>query len=198
MFYNRAKYLTDKIGAIFSIILGILIVVTGFLNISTLYTACSSSVQLTPEAQALLNGLWIGTAFRIVVGALFILFGLKTFGEPKWIKTKTKGWWAYSPKGYNITLIVFSAVFVVFGLFFSDLLQFIQTALCVIVLGLKITTLCIIDRNVEDTEVVATTIKTENSAVQKINELKRLKEDGLITEEQYNESVQKLIDNIVK
>ncbi len=158
--YNKAKYLTDKIGSILSIIVGALMLLGSFFTLITLFKACDAVNELGGKINgSTLFVVFIALAIRIGISFFFISFGLQTMGEPLLYKNNrtNTSMWCYAPKGKDITLVVFSAIFFLGGVFLSDFTAFVgdigfstlswaQWILNLLYLGilvLKIVALCI-------------------------------------------------------
>ena len=215
--YNKAKYLTSKIGAILSIILGSLILLFGIIFAISLMSTCGAITGAVGGEWVFLS--FLAVVFRFTVGTIFLGFGIQTARKPFLYtygeKNNIKKEWVYSSKGKDITLVVFSGILFFAGILASDVslgsvaivvidkAQWILNILALGVLICKIITLCIKgDIEEEDLNKQATSNNAKLSAQNiekkedvegKIKELQRFRNLGIITEEQYKSSIEKII-----
>ena len=208
--YNQKKYLAHKIGSIISIVLGALILISLLFTIISVFKVCDKL-----EGSGLI-GLMIGLVLRGYLGYIFIKFGKSTMEEPVYYKkeNESKAYWIYPSKKQTATLIILGALLFILGIAAMDAggiisssgnyyvsikvldwAQWIQNLSALGIAVCKIVALMLPDEEAQTTTEKTSNITTDKKETleEKINELKRLKESGVITEEQYEEGVKNLI-----
>lgn len=207
--YNKKKYLAHKIGSIISIVLGALILISLFFTICSILKVCDKL-----EGSGLI-GLMIGLALRGYLGFIFVKFGISTMEEPTYYKkdNESESYWIYPSKSQTATLIILGALLFILGVAAMDeggvisssgnyyvsikvldWAQWIQNLSALGVAVCKIAALMLPDEEVQTTTNTSEAKEEKKETLEeKINELKRLKENGVITEEQYEEGVKNLI-----
>ena len=207
--YNKKKYLAHKIGSIISIVLGALILISLLFTIISVFKVCDKL-----EGSGLIS-LMIGLVLRGYLGYIFIKFGKSTMEEPVYYKeeNESKAYWIYPSKKQTATLIILGALLFILGIAAMDAggiisssgnyyvsievldwAQWIQNLSALGIAVCKIVALMLPDEEVQTTTNTSEAKEEKKETLEeKINELKRLKESGVITEEQYEEGVKNLI-----
>ena len=208
--YNQKKHLANKIGSVCSIILGVFVFIGLFITLISFFKVCGK-VDMEPRVIAI----FLGLVLRGYIGLTFWKVGVETMEEPTLYNDKDKGkaYWIYPSKKKTITLIILASVLFILALGASGLLnggvgdvsfvtldwaQWIQNLLCLGVAIPKTIGLLLPDEEPtatapNNTENKAVTEEKKATVEERINELKRLKETGALSEEQYENAVKELI-----
>ncbi len=169
--YNKAKYIVDVVGSIIACILGIFIFASCIFSFRELFSL-PSPVGKPGER------MFISLVIRGLIAIVFIWFAIKTIQKP-FLYPNERGipTWTFSDKGKNLTLIILSGIFFVFGILSSILLsllskylgnaqiisnnvaQWIQNILCLAVFVLKIIALVL---KPDQKTAVSDQVSTEN------------------------------------
>ncbi len=192
--YNKTKRGLNLTAAILSIIVGSLEFIGGLVSIITV-------IGLAALMESGGAPVWwtaiIGAVLDIALGVAFVVLGALGCKKPVLENGAYK-----STKKLDIAMIVLSVILFVFAIVSfalgtASVFLIISFILVMVIVGLKIAALCLKDLDGATSAVV----KTEEPAASpkpltiegKINELKHLKELGVINDEQYNAAVEKVI-----
>ncbi len=209
---NKAKRILGLVSAILGILLGVMEIFITLVSAAELLEILSTA-NLSEEAAIELVGVFLGYTIMIALGIILIVFNAKLCGSPVIVNG------AYdSRKGRQITTTVFLSIFVVIyaarisnQAMFSVpgfLLGFVTLVLRIVALCLKHpapvasesapvvkSTPVVESAPVKSAPVAEKSTPVEPSLAEKINELKDLKERGIISAEQYDKAVDEIVKN---
>ncbi len=170
--YNKAKYLSGKVGSILAVALGGVILAAAIALI-----VCFEIIYFV--SSPVIFAFYIGMFCCVILGVVFLSLGRGTMGKPELIvdKSANSEQWAYSPIGKDITLTIMSGCMFIAGivvmLLFSMVLEFdflfFLIGICVAVVsagivGAKVVSMLIKGNPVKE-EIVSEEVATEEVVV---------------------------------
>ncbi len=190
---NSTKRNVDLTSAILGIIIGSLEAIGALVVLISSAVLCSG-YDFTSLGAILFMVALLDIAFCLS----FILIGAKLCKKPKVIDGVV-----VSRKGLDVALLVLSAVYILFSIICfavgnAGAIVVINLILSLVTLALKIVSLNLKETKVPQEKNENIIESNKDSIDAKIAELKHLKELGVITDEQYNIAVEKIINNLTK
>lgn len=186
--YNKTKRGIELAGAIIGICLGALEIILGL--VSTIEIA---GIMGSYGHNSELTIILVACIGDIIVGSVMVAMGAGLCSHPK----KINGEWE-KRNGKRITLIVFVSLMVILYLISGfNGFRILMLLVALTALALIITGMCLKAEvgGANKSQVASNPVSDDidNAVANKINELKRLKELGVITPEQYEMAIDKLL-----